>query len=114
MGSQDQNRYNDPTAHVEAYSIEYLKSLRAAGQNEEISRLYGLGHFTEAIAEEAAAKKVNRTYSRQKGISQAGSIKGLEEKQEADRAANEAITEARRKEALAQLRRLGVNPEDLR
>ena len=117
MGSQDNtNRktYNDPNSEVDQYSLQYMRSLRAAGQNDEISRLYELGHFNEAIAEEGASKAANRAYSRNKGISQAGSVKELEEKQERDALSTNAAREAKKQEVLAQLRRLGVNPDDLR
>ncbi|MFE6332974.1 hypothetical protein ACFVOK_07090 [Streptomyces sp. NPDC057798] len=69
MGSQDAHRYNDPTGEVEQYSLDYLRSLRAADRNEEVSRLYALGHFRDAIAEEAANKAASRTYSNNKGTS---------------------------------------------
>ncbi|WP_329348404.1 hypothetical protein OG226_07910 [Streptomyces sp. NBC_01261] len=116
MGSQDNtNRktYNDPSSEVEQYSLEYMRSLKGSAP-EEMLRLWEAGHFTDAIAEQAADKAANRAYTRNKGVQAAGSIKGLEAKQEAEQAEAQVIREDRKKEALAQLRRLGVNPEDLR
>ncbi|MGX2994095.1 hypothetical protein JNUCC64_07285 [Streptomyces sp. JNUCC 64] len=109
MGS----KYNDPSSEVEQYSYEYLQSLKAEGKHEEISQLHAAGHFRLAIEERAATRAENRSYSRQKGVQAAGSIKAFTDKLEADQAASEADKEAKRKEALTQLRRLGINPEDL-
>ncbi|MFH8566322.1 hypothetical protein [Streptomyces sp. NPDC017988] len=71
MGSQDQhrnNKYNDPDMQsVEQFSLDYLRRLRATGQNEELVRLFNLGHFRDAMADEAAHKAANRNYSNNKG-----------------------------------------------
>lgn len=113
MGSQDQNRYKDPDISVEQYSLEYMRSLKSSAP-ETMLDLWRAGHFADAIEEHAENKAANKTYTRNKGVSQAGSMKGLTEKLEADQQASKAILADRKKEALETLRRLGVNPEDLR
>ncbi|BFP50652.1 hypothetical protein SCMC78_04590 [Streptomyces sp. CMC78] len=71
MGSQDQagrkKTYNDPDkASVEQYSLDYMRSLRSSAP-EEMLRLWRAGHFTEAMAEEAASRADGRTYTRSRG-----------------------------------------------
>lgn len=60
-------KYQDPSSNIPQYSLEYLRSLRASGENEELVRLFNAGHFVEAVAEETRRKTENRRYSRRKG-----------------------------------------------
>ncbi|MFI8324487.1 hypothetical protein [Streptomyces sp. NPDC085529] len=115
MTDEAERKYNDPDrVEVEQYSLDYLRRLRAAGEVEEIGRLHRAGHFRSAIEEEGQNKAENRTYSRSKGIQAAGSQKGLEEKLEAQNAAQAADKEVKKKQALDWLCRLGINPDDLK
>ncbi|BFP51448.1 MULTISPECIES: hypothetical protein [Streptomyces] len=59
-------KYQDPNSDIPQYSLEYLRSLRASGENEELVRLFNAGHFVEAEAEEAQRKVENRRYYRRK------------------------------------------------
>ncbi|MEU3745957.1 MULTISPECIES: hypothetical protein [Streptomyces] len=110
-----ENKYNDPDrVEIEQYSLDYLRRLRASGQNAELVRLHEAGHFRLAIEEERQTKAENRKYSRQKGVQQAGSQKGLADKLEAEEAAKVTGKAAKKKQALDMLRRLGIDPEDLK
>lgn len=66
--NRSERKYNDPDKQgVEQFSLDYLRRLRASGQNEELVRLFNLGHFRDAIAAEAESKSSNRTYHNWKG-----------------------------------------------
>ncbi|MFI9295353.1 hypothetical protein [Streptomyces gardneri] len=110
-----ENKWNDPDrVEVEQYSLDFLRRLRSSGQNAELVRLHEAGHFRLAIEEESKSNTENRLYTRQKGVQQAGSQKGLADKLEAEEVAKVTGKVAKKKQALDMLRRLGVDPEDLK